>query len=62
MWCVHYRLKAAFGLLSVSTRQSAIKAACELIDRGADVSEIEDTAGFTRMNAAEIKHACAGRL
>jgi hypothetical protein len=61
MWCVHYRLKQTFGLLSVSTRECAIKAACELLDQGADVGGIEDTVGFTGMSAAEIMQICADR-
>jgi hypothetical protein len=49
------------GLLSVHALSLAFKRACELIDLGSEVSQIEGTDGFVEMDANQIKRAYAER-
>jgi hypothetical protein len=61
MWYVHYNLKGVAGLIAVSTLPLSIKKACELISRGAEVTQIDGSGGLKGLNAAEIKTRCAER-
>ena len=61
MWHIHYRLRGAVGLRSVSTLPTAMRDAFTLIGQGADVSQIEGEGGLVGPNAAEIKLAYAAR-
>ncbi len=58
-WYIHYKTRGVAGLLAVSTLQLAIKNACELLDQGTEVSQIEGSGGLRGMNADEIMLACA---
>jgi hypothetical protein len=61
MWFVHYKTKGAAALHTVSTLPLAIKFACELLDHGTEVSEIEASGGLKGMNAGEIRLAWSER-
>jgi hypothetical protein len=60
-WYIHYKTGEVAGLLAVSTLQLAIKNACELLDQGTEVSQIESSGGLRGMNADEIMLAYAER-
>jgi hypothetical protein len=55
MWYVHYKTGGMAGLRSVRTLPLAIMQACELLDHGADVSQIAGTGGLKGMNVDEIR-------
>ena len=59
IWCVHYKTGGVPNLCWVRTLPLAVSHACELLDLGADVSEIEGSGGLRGMNASEIRLACA---
>jgi hypothetical protein len=61
IWSIHYVSRGVSGLLTVSTLQNALRYACELLEQGTDVSQIEGSGGLKGMNAGEIKLACAER-
>jgi hypothetical protein len=61
IWSIHYENRGVAGLLTVSTLQNALRYACELLEQGTDVSQIEGSGGLKGMNAEEIKLACTAR-
>jgi len=62
LWHVHYTNWGMSGLLTASSLPIAFKRACDLLDLGAEVSQIESTGILPGMNAAEIRHARTKRV
>jgi hypothetical protein len=61
IWNIHYTRGGVAGYRAVSTLPLAIKAACALIDEGAEVSEVASSGGAKGIGAAELRHLCAER-
>jgi hypothetical protein len=59
MWHVHYTYKGFAGVSSVSTMSLAIKSACELLNRGAEVNQIKHRSGFQQLTADDIRRISA---
>jgi len=59
MWYIHYESGVVVGLRSVSTLGQAIKQACEILDRGLDVSKIDGPGGRNKVGIEEIRAAYA---
>jgi hypothetical protein len=59
MWNIHYRKGGVAGYRAASTLPRAIKAACMLLDEGADVSEIASSGGRKTIAADELRQICA---
>lgn len=60
-WSIHYKYRGVAGYRSVSALELAIKEACELLDQGADVSEVSINTGNRTIGAEEIRLICADR-
>jgi len=60
-WSIHYKYRGAAGYRSVKLLELAIKQACELLDQGADVSEVSISTGNRTIGAEEIRRICADR-
>jgi hypothetical protein len=61
VWYIHYKTREVDGLRAVSTLSLAIKQACDLLDQGTNVNEIEGSGAFEGLNADEIRAAYAER-
>jgi hypothetical protein len=61
LWNIHYKKDGAAGYRAVSTLPLAIKAACALMDEGAEVSEVASSGGAKGIDAAELRRLCAER-
>jgi hypothetical protein len=61
VWYIHYKTREADGLRAVSTLPLAIIQACELLDQGMNVNQIEGSGTFKGLNAGEIRAAYAER-
>jgi hypothetical protein len=60
-WFVQYSIGETAGLCTGATLAKAIAQACDLIDEGAIVSQINTPAGAVGATASEITIACARR-
>jgi hypothetical protein len=60
MWCIHYKTRDVAGLRRVNALPFAIKQACDLLDQGVDVRQIESRDGLKVIHADEIRLAHAG--
>jgi hypothetical protein len=60
MWCIHYKTGGVAGLRRVNALSFAIQQACDLLDHGVEVSQIESRDGLKVMYADEIRLAYAG--
>jgi len=61
VWYIHYKTREVDGLRAVSTLPLAIKQACELLDQGTNVNQIDGSGAFKGLNAEEIRAAYAER-
>jgi hypothetical protein len=62
VWYIRYKTREEVdGLRAVSTLPLAVKEACELLDQGTTVNQIEGSGAFKGLNADEIKAAYAER-
>jgi hypothetical protein len=60
-WGIHYRQRGAAGYRYLSVFAIAIREACELLDQGADVSEVSNSDGSKIIGADEIRWICADK-
>jgi hypothetical protein len=60
-WFVQYSIGEMAGMCTGTTLVKAIAQACDLIDQGATVSQINTPAGSVGATASEISLACAER-
>ena len=61
LWNIHFRKDATPGYRAVSTLEIALKEACELLDGGAEVSEIASSGGSKCIGPDELRLICAER-
>lgn len=61
IWNIHYKKAGVAGYRAVSTLPLAIKAACALLDEGAEVSEVASSGGRKGIEADELRLICAER-
>jgi hypothetical protein len=59
MWYVHYESGLIAGLHGVKTLEQAVGHACGLLDRGLEVSKIEDSGYGRSVSVDEIRVAFA---
>jgi hypothetical protein len=59
MWYVHYESGLMVGLRGVKTLEQAVGQACGLLDRGVEVSKIEDSGYGNTVSVDEIRAAHA---
>jgi hypothetical protein len=61
LWNIHYKKAGVAGYRAVSTLPLALKAACTLLDEGAEVSEVASSGGAKGIDASELRRLCAER-
>jgi hypothetical protein len=61
LWNIHYKKGGVAGYRAISTLPLAIKAACALLDEGAEVSEVASSGGRKGITGGELKLICAER-
>jgi hypothetical protein len=61
IWNIHYKKSGVAGYRAVRTLPLAIKAACGLLDEGAEVSEVASSGGRKGIEADELRRICAAR-
>jgi hypothetical protein len=55
IWNIHYKNKGAAGYLAVSSFEVALDRACDLLDRGAEVSEVASSGGCKRLDEDALR-------
>jgi hypothetical protein len=61
MWYVHYESELMVGLRGVKSLEQAVGQACGLLDRGLEVSKIEDSGYGNSVSVEEIRAAYVKR-